>query len=102
TPSRKQPVVRAVSRGDLCAEGVGPADALLVQPLERGAVGLAVADVHVLVHGLAVPLERRLLALHGDVERLPLAWGLREVFAGDGAFVEGAAVVEGELRHAEA
>ena len=45
----------------------------LVEPLEGVAVGLAVADVLVLVDGLAVPDQGQLLALERDVKRLPLA-----------------------------
>src|SRR5206468_2017457 len=72
------------------------AHVLLDEPLERGAVGLAVTDVVVLVNGLAVPLEGQQLADERDVERLPDAGRPREILSRDRTFVERAAVVEGK------
>src|SRR5207237_6097445 len=68
------------------------------EPLECLAVGLAMADVVILVDGLAIPDQGQFLPLERDLERLPLARRLREVLAGKGPLVEGAAVVEAELR----
>src|SRR5205823_1318361 len=47
---------------------------------------------------LAIPDQGQFLPLERDLERLPLARRLREVLAGKGPLVEGAAVVEAELR----
>ena len=55
---------------------------LLVESLERLAVGLTVSHILVQIDLLVIPQQREFLALERDVERLPLAGRLREVFGG--------------------
>src|SRR5437762_659081 len=55
------------------------------------------ADVVILVDGLAIPDQGQRLTLECDVIRLPLARRLREVLAGECPLVESAAVVEAKL-----
>src|SRR4051812_21621194 len=89
--------VLAVLLAELDPELRGPGRVLLREPLEGAAVGVAVADVMVLVDRFGGPDDGEILAHEADVERLPDAGGLGQVLGGDRPLVERAAVVGREL-----
>src|SRR3954453_5113856 len=57
SPFAEESDVLAVLLAELDPEGLGLADVFVVQTLEGGVVGLTIADIHVLVDGLAVPAQ---------------------------------------------
>src|SRR4051812_20355849 len=93
--------VLAVLFAEIDLQGLGLVLAFFVQALERGAIGFAVAHIFFAKNRPVIPDQCQLLALHRDVERLPLAWRLGMVFAGNCPFVERSAVVECQLGSTE-
>ena len=86
---------------ELDPQRLGLVGILLVESLERLAIGLAIADVLILIDRLAVPDQRELLPFQCDVEGLPGRRAASPGSRGKGPLIEGAAVVKTELGFAE-